>query len=243
MSRLLELRGLRAGYRGAEVVRGIDLGVDRGEVVALLGANGAGKTTTLLAISGLIRPMGGEVEVDGVRAPSGRRMRATVTRRARQGLGHVPEDRSLFADLTVAEHVRLAGSRREGSLAAEQVVDWFPTLGTVWDRPAGVLSGGEQQMLAVARALVARPRMLLVDELSLGLAPLVTAQLLRVLRDVADHEGVGVLIVEQHVSEVLEVADRGVVLAGGEVTVEAAAAALADQPDLLAAAYLGSATS
>ena len=237
--RLLAVGGLHVGYDGSSVVHGIDLHVDRGEVVALLGPNGAGKTTTLLAMSGLLRPTAGSVEIFG--EPAGTASRAEAGRRARAGLAHVPEDRSLFGDLTVREHLVVAAPRRESRAAVERATQLFPQLEPVLGRVAAVLSGGEQQMLAVARALVTNPKLLLVDELSLGLAPLVVDDLLDALRRVADTEGIGVMLVEQHVPQALRRADRAVVLVGGRIAVGADARQLLDDPERLGKAYLGGA--
>lgn len=237
---LLELRSLRAGYGDVPVVHDIDLEVGAGEVVVLLGANGAGKSTTLQTMSGLLPPLAGEVRFAGeVVNVGGRRSAAAVAALARSGLVHVPEDRGLFPDLTAREHLRLA--RPRGSAAAEsaEVLDRFPALERVIDRRAGLLSGGEQQMLALAKALVAQPRVLLVDELSLGLAPLIVQRLLPVLRQIADERGVGVLLVEQHVRLALAVADRAYLLQRGRMVMSGPAAELAGRIDELEAGYLG----
>lgn len=243
----LAVRDLVAGYGGTAVVHGIDLRVGAGEVVALLGANGAGKTTTLLTVSGLLPRIGGDIQLLGLPQTQRRRSgTADVWRIARLGVAHVPEDRGLFADLTVAENLRLArpGRRRQGdALALEEVLDFFPALGGLLDRPAGRLSGGEQQMLALARAVRTRPRLLLVDELSLGLAPIIVEQLLPTLRSIADELGAGVLVVEQHVPLVLGVSDRAYVLDRGRVTLEGASAELATRTEIIESGYLGPAAS
>jgi len=228
---LLEVEGLLAGYKGLTVVRGIDLHVDAGEVVALLGANGAGKSTTLLTISGLAEQQAGEIRLGGSNVSG---MHAAA--RARAGLGHVTEDRSLFTRLTTLENLRLGGHGDLGRL--DELLDLLPALRPLLDRQSGSLSGGEQQMLALARALMSRPKVLLVDELSLGLAPLIVKRLLANLRQLAD-AGLGVLMVEQHVEQSLRIADRVMVLARGRVSFQGAARELAGQRDRLAAAYLG----
>jgi branched-chain amino acid transport system ATP-binding protein len=232
---VLEIAGLTAGYDGAPVVRDLDLTVDAGEVVALLGPNGAGKTTTLKAISGIVRPLSGRIAFAGTDTA-----KLAPEQRARRGIAHVPEGRGLFFGLTVAEHFRL-GHRGE-RLAAEQAYEYFPALGELRARRAGLLSGGEQQMLAVARALVRRPRLLLLDELSLGLAPVVVERLLPVVRGYALEHGCAVLLVEQHVQLALEIADRGYVLSHGEVVLHRGARELRADEQLLTASYLGEGT-
>ncbi len=231
--RLLEAVGLTSGHRGVPVVRDLDLHVDAGEVVVLFGPNGAGKSTTLQTVSGLLPPLGGTVRVAGapvdVRRPH---------RNARRGLAHVAEDRSLFTDLTVAENLCLGARGRARRQVVDEAVARFPRLGELVGRRAGLLSGGEQQMLALARAFVGHPRVLAVDEMSLGLAPLLVQELLPALREAADG-GAAVLVVEQHVELALRIADRGVVLAHGRVVARGSARELASRPDLLAAAYLG----
>ena len=239
--RLLDLRELDAGYGDVQVVHGVDLHVDAGEVVALLGPNGAGKTTTLRTVSALMPPLGGAVEVLGetLRPRARRSGRApSPTRIARLGVAHVPEDRGLFFGLTGREHLRLA-TRRGGGATVDDVLDTMPHLREVIDRRAGRMSGGEQQMLALARSLVARPRLLMVDELSLGLAPIVVQQLLPLLRSVAADLGIGVLLVEQYVAAALAVADRAHVLFSGRVTLAGDAATLRADQARIARSYLG----
>jgi branched-chain amino acid transport system ATP-binding protein len=229
---VLVLERLTAGYEEAAVIRGIDLAVGEGEVVALLGANGAGKTTTLRTISGIVKPMSGRVEFGSVDLAG-----TSISRRARMGIAHVPENRGVFFGLTVAEHFRL-GSRGE-RLDADAAYRYFPALAELKDRRCGLLSGGEQQMLAVGRALARHPRLLLLDELSLGLAPLVVEGLLPVVREYAVDSGCGVLLVEQHVQLALEIADRGCVLSHGEVVMHDKAEVLRRDRDLLMASYFG----
>ena len=231
----LVLKDLSAGYRGVPVVRELNLEVRPGEVVALLGPNGAGKTTTLETIAGLHRPISGTVDLSG-QTISG----VPAHLLARRGLALVPEGRALFPGLTVREHLRLAAGRgrRVGS-HEDELLEMLPELRKCLGRKAGLLSGGEQQMLAVGRALVTRPRLLLVDEMSLGLAPVVVERLIPILRRAADELGASVLFVEQHVALALEVADRAYVLTHGRIRLQGAAAELRERRELLAASYLG----
>jgi len=229
---LLTIEQLTAGYDESAVIRNIDLEVGSGEVVALLGANGAGKTTTLRVVSGLLRPVSGSVTFAGVQVA-----RMAPNKLARRGLVHVPEGRGIFYGLTVAEHFRLGP--RGTKLDAGAAYSYFPALAALRERRAGLLSGGEQQMLAVARALVRRPRLLLLDELSLGLAPVIVEQLLPVVRQFATETGAGVLLVEQHVRLALGVADRGYILSRGEIVAHEPAETLRHNRQLLVASYLG----
>ena len=229
---LLSIEGMSAGYDEAAVVRGLDIRVDAGEIVALLGPNGAGKTTTLRAISGLVHPMEGRILYHGSDLE-----RMSPSARARDGIAHVPEGRGIFFGLTVAEHFRL-GHRGE-TLDADAAYRYFPALSELKERRAGLLSGGEQQMLAVGRALARHPKLLLLDELSLGLAPVIVERLLPVVRDYARESGCGVLLVEQHVQLALTIADRGYVLSHGEILMHEKAEALRANRQLLVASYLG----
>jgi branched-chain amino acid transport system ATP-binding protein len=229
---VLALESLTAGYDEAAVIRDIELAVRPGEVVALLGANGAGKTTTLRVVSGLVKPMSGRVLFNGEDLG-----KASPSARARLGIAHVPEGRGLFFGLTVAEHLRVAprGERLDESIAYE----YFPALAALKGRRAGLLSGGEQQMLAVARALARKPKLLLLDELSLGLAPVIVERLLPVVHAFAGERECAVLLVEQHVHLALEVADRGYVLSHGRIVLQNDAARLRENRQLLIASYLG----
>src|ERR1700722_12480468 len=230
----LLVRDLFAGYQQVPVVRELNLEVRPGEVVALLGPNGAGKTTTLETIAGLNRPISGTVELSGQNVGG---EPAHVL--ARRSLALVPEGRALFPGLTVREHLRLAGGRGQRASREEELLEMLPELRKCLGRKAGLLSGGEQQMLAVGRALVTRPGLLLVDEMSLGLAPVIVARLLPILRRVATEFGTSVLFVEQHVALALEISDRAYILTHGRISLEGGAAELGQRQELLAASYLG----
>jgi branched-chain amino acid transport system ATP-binding protein len=233
---LVVARDLVAGRRGVPVVHGLSLRFDAGEVLALLGPNGAGKTTVLLTVAGLLPALGGDLEVLGepVVAEGAHRL-------ARRGLALVPENRGVFCRLTVAENLRLGRRRGSRGLGEDEVMDLFPALGPLRARRGGLLSGGEQQMLGIAKALVAGPRVLMIDEMSLGLAPIVVSQLLPVIRSLASDGGMGVVLVEQHVSTALRIADRVSVLSHGRPTWQGPADELARHPELLERSYLGSA--
>jgi branched-chain amino acid transport system ATP-binding protein len=231
MTAILSCRDLAAGYHRQPVVRGFSLAVEPGEVVAILGSNGAGKTTTLLTLAGLLRPLAGEVRLGGTAVSHKRPYRSP-----RSGLHLVPDDKCLFTSLSVAENISFG---RRGRAAVAEAVSYFPALERRLRLPAGVLSGGEQQMLVLARALVAAPRVMLIDELSMGLAPVVVQEILRVVRRIADEKKTAVVLVEQHVHLALGIADRATVLAHGDVVLERPAAALRDDPELLKASYLG----
>jgi branched-chain amino acid transport system ATP-binding protein len=236
--RLLEVRGIDVFYGHIQALRGISLEVAPGEVVALVGANGAGKTTTLRSISGLLRPVVGEVWFDGERID-----RMPPEEVVARGVSHLPEGRGIFPSLTVGENLRMGfyTKRRERAAfraALEEAIELFPRLGERINQAAGTLSGGEQQMLALARALLPGPRLLMIDELSLGLAPVVVQMLFTKLREI-NQRGTTVLLVEQYVNLALQVADRAYVLAKGEVTLAGSAAQLARDPDTLRASYLG----
>lgn len=234
---LLQVRGLTAGYGAAPVLHDIDLTIHTGTITAVLGANGAGKTTLLRTLSGLIRPTGGQVVL------AGEQIGATpVEQLVRRGMAHVPEGRGVVTELTVEENLRLGGlwrrDRADAKRALDEVYQLFEPLARRRRASGHQLSGGERQMLALGRALVARPRLLLLDEPSLGLAPKVTGQIMALLRDLRDRTGLTVLLVEQNVRSALSVADAGVVLSLGQVVVSADAARLRDDEDLRHA-YLG----
>ncbi|GEA87404.1 ABC transporter ATP-binding protein [Cellulomonas cellasea] len=237
MTAALALRGLVVGHGGAPVLHGVSFEVDEGSVVALVGGNGAGKTTLLRTVSGLLTPTAGTVHLHGRDLA-----RVGVEDRVRAGLAQVPEGRGVITELTIEENLRLGGLWRgdpaDLRAALAEMEELFEPLARRRTSLGHQLSGGERQMLAIARALVARPRVLLLDEPSLGLAPLVVAQIMRVLRELCDRTGLTVLLAEQNVAGALSVADRGVVLGLGEVVADRPAAALA-QDETLRHAYLG----
>jgi len=238
---LLSVRGLRTGYAGIPVVFKVDLEVEEGEVVALLGANGAGKTTTLRAISGMIRAMSGEISFAGESIAN-----RSADRIARRGLVHVPEGRGIFPSLGVEETMRLAAAMAGVSRAAageriDEVYTTFPKLAERRSQAAGTLSGGEQQMLTLARGIIARPRLLLIDEMSQGLAPTIVADLFQLVATFP-RRGTSVLLVEQFVGQALSVASRAYVLEKGEITFAGRAADLAADESFVRGSYLGDVT-
>jgi branched-chain amino acid transport system ATP-binding protein len=233
---LLEVENLVARYGRITALGGISLHVDEGEIVALIGANGAGKTTTLRAISGLLRPASGRVSFDG-RDLTGVPAHAIV----RLGIGHAPEGRRVFPRMTVRENLELGAYtrrvKREIAADTERVLDIFPRLRERLEQRAGTMSGGEQQMLAIGRALMARPRLLLLDEPSLGLSPLFVQTIFGVIREI-NARGTTVLLIEQNATQALAIANRGYVLEVGTVTHADSSANLVASP-LVQAAYLG----
>ena len=236
---LLELRGVTVNYGQIAAVRDLSLTVGQGELVALLGANGAGKTTTLRTISGLQRPRGGEISFDGRRID-----RMSAEQIARKGIAHLPEGRGMFPRLSVAENFRMAayGAGVTGGDYMERLdaaLGLFPVLRERMGQLAGTLSGGQQQMLAVARALVTRPRLLMIDELSFGLAPVVVKQLFALLPAILA-DGTSILLVEQFVGQALAVASRAYVLEKGELSFAGPATTLAEQEGFVESSYLGS---
>jgi branched-chain amino acid transport system ATP-binding protein len=232
---LLTVTDLRAGYGQGSVLHGISFAVDEGQIACMLGPNGAGKTTTLRAISGIVESAG-EIAFDG--RPLSRMAPEAV---ARRGIAHVPEGRGTFTELTVEENLRVGGyRRRDGGVRAdiERCYAWFPRLGERTTQRAGSLSGGEQQMLAVARALMLRPRLLLLDEPSLGLAPILSRELYRILAEIAREEGITLLVVEQNANLVLPLADHAYVLQSGRIALEGPAETV-QADDGVRRSYLG----
>jgi branched-chain amino acid transport system ATP-binding protein len=214
---LLELRDVFARYGPVMALHGVSLAVPEGSIVAVLGANGAGKTTTLRAVSGTVR-RAGEVILGG------KRLRGGPEAAARAGIAHVPEGRGTFTELSVTDNLRLGAYTRRDRNAIKADIkrmgEWFPWIPERRDQTAGTLSGGEQQMLALARALMSRPKLLLLDEPSLGLAPLVVAEIFRIVRELNEQDGLTVLVVEQNARIALDVAHRATVLEVGRVAVE-----------------------
>jgi branched-chain amino acid transport system ATP-binding protein len=234
MAPLLELEGVEARYGPVQALHGISLAVDEGRIAAVLGANGAGKTTTLRAVSGTVRRTG-KLLFSG--SPLGRRGPDGASR---LGIAHVPEGRGTFAELTVWENLRLGAYTRRGALRDDfaRVQQYFPWLEDRRAQQAGTLSGGEQQMLALARAFMQRPRLLLLDEPSLGLAPLLVTEIFRIIRELNEHEGLTVLVVEQNAHIALQLAQTAYVLEVGRVALAGPSAEL-QQHESIRRSYLG----
>ncbi|MCW5683771.1 MAG: ABC transporter ATP-binding protein [Pseudolabrys sp.] len=234
---MLELRNVDAAYGKVKSLHGISIRVAPGEVVALIGANGAGKSTTLRAISGLLAPTAGDIQFEG-RSIAGRRPDLIV----RGGIAHCPEERHVWPDLTVQENLHLGAylCRDKGEVAKreEMVLQRFPRLRERAKQAAGTLSGGEQQMLAIGRALMSAPKLLLLDEPSLGLSPVITMEVLSVIRDLRD-QGITIVLVEQNVHNALSVASRAYVLSTGRVVAEDSGAALLNNAEVLRAYLSG----
>jgi branched-chain amino acid transport system ATP-binding protein len=234
---ILEVKGLHVRYGNVEALHGIDLSVHRGEIVTILGANGAGKSTTLRALSGLLRPSAGEIWLDGAPVHE-----VPAHELVRRGLAHSPEGRRIFGTLTVSENLALGAFTRTDPEKIAKTLAWifrlFPVLEQRRQQLAGTLSGGEQQMLAIGRALMAEPRVLLLDEPSLGLAPLLVKAIFRTVREINETTGVTVVLVEQNARAALKLAHRGYVMEVGRVVLADDASALAANPRVQSA-YLG----
>jgi len=234
---LLEIEGLHVKYGNVEALHGIALAVHQGEIVTILGANGAGKSTTLRAISGLLRPSRGEIRFEGRPAQA-----IPAHQRVRMGIAQAPEGRRIFGTLTVSENLALGAFTRTDKAEIAETLDWifrlFPVLQHRRAQLAGTLSGGEQQMLAIGRALMATPRVLLLDEPSLGLAPLLVKSIFQVIREINRSTGVTVVLVEQNARAALKLAHRGYVMEVGRIVTEGSAEALMADPSVQNA-YLG----
>ncbi|MCH8849220.1 MAG: ABC transporter ATP-binding protein [Chloroflexi bacterium] len=233
---MLKLRDVHASYGPVVALQGVSLEVPRGGIITILGANGAGKTSTLRAISGLLRASQGTIEFDGQRID-----RTAPERLVQLGISQVPEGRQIFSELTVMENLRLgAYTRRDNGVKRDldRVVEYFPVLGERQKQVAGLLSGGEQQMLAIGRALMAKPRLLLLDEPSLGLAPILVREIFEIIRAINKSEGLTILLVEQDAKLALDVAQHGYVLETGKVVLDDSAANL-QQNDAVRRSYLG----
>ncbi len=230
---VLEVIDVHASYGSVEALRGVSIGVGRGEIVTLIGANGAGKTTMLMSICGQPRPTHGRIVFDGhdiTRMPTDRIIAS--------GLAHAPEGRRIFPRMTVLENLKIGATAAPANTFDEdlaRVYGLFPLLKERSDQRGGTLSGGEQQMLAIGRALMSRPRLLLLDEPSLGLAPMMVKQIFRIIRDINEKEGVTVFLVEQNAHHALRIAHRGYVLVNGQVSLAGAAADLLDNEEVRAA--------
>jgi branched-chain amino acid transport system ATP-binding protein len=233
---ILEVRDLKVSYGGIHALKGIDIHVAQGELVALIGSNGAGKTTTLKTLAGLLPPVGGQIHYDGKSLKN-----IVAHQRAAMGIALVPEGRGVFARMTVAENLLMGAYSRseknEIAIDLARMYELFPRLGERKDQLAGTLSGGEQQMVAMARALMSRPRLLMLDEPSMGLAPLMVQKIFTTIRDIAAL-GMSILLVEQNAKLALEVAQRGYVMESGTITLLGAAGELLGS-DAVQRAYLG----
>jgi branched-chain amino acid transport system ATP-binding protein len=234
MAMLLQVDGIRVAYGGIEALRGVSFDVDEGEIVTLLGANGAGKTTTLRTVSGLLRPKEGTISFEGNRIDT-----TPPHLMVKLGIGHVPEGRRIFPRMSVRENLTMGAYHRKDDLSSdvERVFDLFPVLRERTAQEGGTLSGGEQQMLAIGRALMGRPRLLLLDEPSMGLAPMIVTRIFDIIREI-NQQGTTVLLVEQNAAQALRLANRGYVLETGEVVMSDEASALLAN-DRVREAYLG----
>lgn len=231
---MLEVSGLDAGYGKVQVLRGVGLSVGAGEILCVMGRNGAGKTTAMKAIMGLVPPTGGSVKIAGEELVG-----LPPHEIPRRGLGYVPQGRRLFAELTVAENLDIGlMTRNRGAAVRERMLDMFPRLRDRLRQRAGTLSGGEQQMLAIARALMLRPKLMLLDEPSFGLAPLITKQIFEILADVKREAGVSMLIVEQNASLALGIADHAYLIETGSIVMSGEAKAIRED-ESVRASYLG----
>ena len=231
---MLEIKDLQVSYGGIEALRGISLNVDQNEIVTLIGANGAGKSSTLRAISGLVMPKGGKITFQGEDIT-----RMDTQQVVERGLIMVPEGRRVFPNLTVEENLRIGAYLVRDQAKVKQSMEYaytcFPRLKERHWQPAGTLSGGEQQMLAIGRALMSRPKLLLLDEPSLGLAPIYIRKIFQIVRELNRDHGMTILLVEQNANQALRVADRGYVLQHGKITLAGTGAELLASPEVRAA--------
>jgi len=229
--RVVVLEGVSVGYSGIPVTKDVNLYIGESEIVCLLGPNGAGKTSTLLSLSGFNKPLSGDIRFLGNSLVG-----KTPDEITRLGIVQVSEDRSLFRGLTVQENLQVASKNKRD---VDQVLSYFPKLKAIMNRKASVLSGGEQQMLVIARALLLKPKVLVVDEMSLGLAPVVVESIFPIFREIVDRTGCSILMVEQHVHLALEIADRAYVMSRGRIVSEGPADEIASRLDELRGNYLG----
>lgn len=234
MANILEIRNLTVSYGGIEAVKGIDLSVEEGKIVTLIGSNGAGKSTTLKTIAGLVRPKAGEIVLHGMNLVG-----KSTDQIVAQGVTLVPEGRRVFPNLTVLENLRIGAYLRKDSITEDlaRVYDLFPRLKEREWQQAGTLSGGEQQMLAIGRGLMARPKLLMLDEPSMGLAPLVIEEVFRKIREI-NEQGISILLIEQNAKKALENSDYAYIIEQGQIRFEGPAAEL-EHDDRIARAYLG----